>query len=200
MADMTHAGKPAATVEVVAHDAAWAEMFRAERQLLAEAVPRARAIEHIGSTSVPGLAAKPTIDVLVVVDDVNDVLNRRSVLAELGYEYRPGSFTEDDQHLFFRKVSDGRRTHHLHVLAASSPKPERYRLFRDYLTANDDAAHRYEQAKRSLAMQHANERGRYVAEKAEVVTELLAEACRWRSAQYHHTAADGRARPRRSRR
>jgi GrpB-like predicted nucleotidyltransferase (UPF0157 family) len=182
MVNVTYGGKPTVTVEVVAHDVTWAEVFRGERELLARAVPRAGAIEHIGSTSIPGLAAKPTIDVLVVVDDINDVLNRRSVLVELGYEYRPGSFAEDDEHLFFRKVSGGRRTHHLHVLAASSPMPDRYRLFRDYLIANGDAAHRYEQAKRTLATLYANERGRYVAEKAKVVSELLAEASRWKSA------------------
>ena len=116
------------------------------------------------------------------MDDINDLLNRRSVLAELGYECRPGSFAEDDEHLFFRKVSGGRRTHHLHVLAASSPKPDHYRLFREYLMANGDAAHRYEQAKRILAVQYANKRSRYVAEKARVVSELLAAAFRWRSA------------------
>jgi GrpB-like predicted nucleotidyltransferase (UPF0157 family) len=156
-------------------------MFDVERGLLAAVLPQAHAIEHVGSTSVPGLAAKPTIDILVVVDEIGGVLDRRSALAELGYEYRPGSFADDNEHLFFRKVSGGRRTHHLHVLASSSPKPESYRLFRDYLIMNGDAAHRYEQAKRDLALRYANERGRYVTEKADVVSELLSEALRWRS-------------------
>jgi GrpB-like predicted nucleotidyltransferase (UPF0157 family) len=181
MMSVTYEEKPTAIVEVVAYDGTWAEMFAAERDLLAANIPEAHAIEHIGSTSIPGLAAKPTIDILVVVDEISGVLDRRSVLAGLGYEYRPGSFADDDEHLFFRKVSGGRRTHHLHVLASSSPKPESYRLFRDYLIMNGDAANRYEAAKRALALQYANERGRYIVEKVDVVSELLSEASRWRS-------------------
>jgi GrpB-like predicted nucleotidyltransferase (UPF0157 family) len=181
MMSVTYDEKPTATVEVVAYDGTWAEMFDVERDLLAAVIPEARAIEHIGSTSIPGLAAKPTIDILAVVDEISDVLDRRSVLAELGYEYRPGSFADDDEHLFFRKVSGRRRTHHLHVLASSSPKPESYRLFRDYLITNGDAANRYEEAKRALALQYANERARYIDKKVDVVSELLSEAFRWRS-------------------
>ena len=177
---VTYQERPTATVEVVAYDGTWAETFDVERRLLARVIPEAQAIEHIGSTSIPGLAAKPTIDILVVVDEINSVVDRRSGLAEAGYEYRPGSFADDDEHLFFRKVSGGRRTHHLHVLASSSPKPERYRLFRDYLIMNGDAANRYAEAKRALALQHADERGRYVAENVDVVSELLSEALRWR--------------------
>jgi len=177
---VTYEEKPAATVEVVAYDGTWAGMFDVERELLAAVFPEARAIEHIGSTSIPGLAAKPTIDILVVVDEINGALDRRGVLAELGYEYRPGSFVADDEHLFFRKVSGGRRTHHLHVLASSSPKPARYRLFRDYLIVNGDAATRYGEVKSALARRYANERARYIAEKEEIVSALLAEASRWR--------------------
>jgi GrpB-like predicted nucleotidyltransferase (UPF0157 family) len=180
MMSVTYEEKPTATVEVVAYDDTWAEMFDAERDLLAAIIPEAHTIEHIGSTSIPGLAAKPTIDILVVVDEISGVLDRRSVLAELGYGYRPGSFA-DDEHLFFRKVSGGRRTHHLHVLASSSPKPESCRLFRDYLIMNGDAATRYEEAKRALALKYANERGPYIVEKVDVVSELLSEAFRWRS-------------------
>jgi GrpB-like predicted nucleotidyltransferase (UPF0157 family) len=169
------------TVEVVAHDARWAGMFHQERALLERAVPQARAIEHIGSTSVPGLAAKPTIDILLVVHDIADALNRRDALAAIGYAYRPDSFVAADDHLFFRKIHGGHRTHHLHVFAASSAKLDEHRLFRDYLIANSAAARRYEQVKLALAARYANERSRYVAEKATTVVELLAEARTWRS-------------------
>lgn len=169
-------------VEVVDYDPAWPEQFAAERDLLTKALPDAVAIEHIGSTSVPGLAAKSTIDVLVVVEDVGLVLERFSALAALGYEYRPGSFAEDDQHLFLRKIKDGKRTHHVHVLEVGSPVPEQYRLFRDYLIADGEAAARYGRAKQALARRYAAERGRYVAEKPEVVDALMAQARQWRTA------------------
>jgi len=107
-------------------------MFDVERDLLAAIIPEARAIEHIGSTSIPGLAAKPTIDILAVVDEISGVLDRRSVLAELGYEYRP------------------------------DPSP----------TTTSTC---------SSARCQADERGRYIAEKVDVVSELLSEAFRWRS-------------------
>ncbi|NUP48152.1 MAG: GrpB family protein [Catenulispora sp.] len=172
----------ARTVEVVAYDPAWPKQFAVEQSLLAQALPDALAIEHIGSTSVPGLCAKPTIDVLVVVADVNLVLDRTAALTRLGYEHRPGSFAEDPEHLFFRKVENGKRTHHLHVLEAGSPVPEQYRLFRDFLIADGEAAARYGRAKQDLARRYATERARYVAEKPQVVDALIAQARRWRTA------------------
>lgn len=168
------------TVEVVDYDPEWPKRFAEEHDLLGQALPDALTIEHIGSTSVPGLCAKPTIDVLVVVDNVGAVLDRLPDLARLGYEYRPGSFADDVQHLFFRKVKDGKRTHHLHVLEATSPVSDGYRLFRDYLIADSEAAARYGHAKQALARQYSAERGRYIAEKEQVVDALMAQARKWR--------------------
>jgi GrpB-like predicted nucleotidyltransferase (UPF0157 family) len=170
------------TVEVVDHDPAWSRRFAVEQELLARVLPDALAIEHIGSTSVPGLCAKPTIDVLIVVHDVRAVLDRLPDLVQLGYEYRPGSFAEDPEYLFFRKLKERKRTHHLHVLEAGSPRPDQYRLFRDFLAADSEAAARYAGVKRDLARRYATERDRYVAEKSAVVGELMAQARRWRTA------------------
>lgn len=166
---------------MVDYDPRWPEQFAVERALLARLLPDALAIEHVGSTSVPGLCAKPTIDVLVVVTDVGAVLERSAALGRLGYEYRPGSFAGDARHVFFRKVAAGRRTHHLHVLAADSPIPDDYRLFRDCLRSDHDAARRYAGVKQALAVRYAAERGRYVAEKSELVAELMARARLWRA-------------------
>jgi GrpB-like predicted nucleotidyltransferase (UPF0157 family) len=108
-------------------------------------LPRALAIEHVGSSSVPGLFAKPIIDVLAVVPDVDGVVHDHAALDRLGYVYRPLAFPEDSEHLFFRKDTGGRRSHHLHIFAVTSLRPDDNRLFRDYLAANEDAAHRYVQ-------------------------------------------------------
>jgi GrpB-like predicted nucleotidyltransferase (UPF0157 family) len=175
---MTEHQRPLRVVELVEYDPSWPARFAVERDLLAGALPDALAVEHIGSTSVPGLCAKPTIDVLLVVADPATVLDR---LDALGYEYRPGSFAEDGTHLFLRKVAKQRRTHHLHVLTAGSPRIDEYLLFRDYLRADAAATARYAEVKRELAVRYAHDRGRYVAEKSGVVTELLERARRWRA-------------------
>jgi GrpB-like predicted nucleotidyltransferase (UPF0157 family) len=176
---MTGFESPPRTVEVLPYDEAWPRQFLVEGALLAQALPDALRIEHVGSTSVPGLAAKPTIDILAVVGDITRVRADRAGLERIGYQYRPASFADDPDHLFFRKVSGSVRTHHLHVLASSSPRGDEYCLVRDYLRANRDAARRYEQVKLVLARRYATDRGRYVAEKSAIVSAVQAEADQW---------------------
>lgn len=168
-------------VRVVPYDPSWPASFEAARGDLAAVVPDALAIEHVGSTSVPGLASKPTVDVLLVVDDLAVILDRLAELAAIGLEHRPGSFAPERPHLFFRRMAGGERTHHLHVLASSSPEPDDYRLFRDYLRANPDAAARYEAAKLDLADRFARDRTSYVQTKESIVEEVLVTARAWRT-------------------
>lgn len=168
-------------VRVVPYDPSWSASFETVRGELATVVPEALSIEHVGSTSVPGLASKPTVDVLLVVDELSAVLDRISELAGIGFEYRPGSFAPERRHLFFRRMVGGERTHHLHVLASDSPEPDAYRLFRDYLRANPDAAARYEAAKLDLADRFVYDRASYVRAKEPVVEELLVAARAWRT-------------------
>jgi GrpB-like predicted nucleotidyltransferase (UPF0157 family) len=120
-------------VEVIAYDPSWPDRFDAERRQLAELLPGASSTEHVGSTSVPGLAAKPIIDIVVVVPEVEEVAADVSGLERLGYVFRPSAFPDDRDHLFFAKDTDGTRTHHLHVFGARSPKPA-------YLAAHPEAA------------------------------------------------------------
>jgi len=144
-------------------------------------VPEASCIEHVGSTSVPGLAAKPTVDVLMVVNNLEVMLERREALEALGFEHRPDSFAPEREHLFFRRVVGSERTHHLHVLTATSTEPEDYRLFSDFLRANAPEAALYQAAKIDLADRYATERSRYVAAKEPLVEEILERARCWRS-------------------
>ena len=177
--------RPDGTVDVVPHDARWTAQFAAEAHQLKEALASLDpTIEHIGSTSVRGLAAKPTIDILVLVDDVQDVLRYEKALGTLGYDYRPGSLTTSDDQLFFRKVArTGKRTHHLHVVARRSPKGRDYVAFRDYLRSHEQEARAYAAIKVELAEQFANERMRYVDEKARYVDALMERVRAWASAQ-----------------
>ncbi len=162
--------RPDRTVEVLPYDPGWPAKLKLERELLAEALPSALSIEHIGSTSVPGLSAKPTLDILVVLESLDEALARIEQLASIGYDYRPGSFVKEDDHLFFRKVVNGKRIHHLHVLADSSPEPAEYRLFRDFLIARPDAAARYEKEKLALAAKHQDDRAATSAPKSALST------------------------------
>ena len=176
--------RPHGTVEVVPYDPAWPARFETERATLVAAVGGLfLSVEHIGSTAVPGLLAKPTIDVLAVTRDVGAVLQRVDALAGAGYDHRPGSFADDDRHLFFRKVRDGKRLAHLHVVHESSPEVDHYRLFRDFLRANGDVAARYADLKRDLAARFADRRQGYVDAKQREVDVLMSEAHRWRASR-----------------
>ena len=105
-------------------------MFQAEAAMLRKAFEgRSTSIEHIGSTAVPGLCAKPVIDIMVSVMDVGGVRERHQELTDLGYVYIP--FDDDGDRLFFRKGMP--RTHHLHVVADGGEVWERHIRFRDLL-------------------------------------------------------------------
>jgi GrpB-like predicted nucleotidyltransferase (UPF0157 family) len=165
-----------ASVEVVPYSEEWPVLFERERAALqAAAGDVAASIEHIGSTAVPGLSAKPTIDILLVVDSTEDFLKRLSQIEALGYDYRAhNTFVGSDTHLFLRKKSNGKRTHHLHVLRSDSPEIDDYRLFRDTLRNNPALAEEYERLKLVLAAKYATDRERYVIEKSNWVDEVLA--------------------------
>ncbi len=166
--------RPDRTVEVVAYSVTWPERFRRERDALMAALDGvADSIEHVGSTAVPGLAAKPTIDILIVVDSVAAFLDRLPALEELGYEHRPDGPVGRDAHHFLRRVEAGRRTHHLHVLTVDSPEVRRFLAFRDALRRDRHLAAEYERLKTDLAARHATERDRYVAEKSRWVDAAL---------------------------
>ena len=162
------------TVDLVEYSPAWAEDFLRERDALAAALgPAALVIEHIGSTAVPGLIAKPTIDIAVGVRTIDELRPRRADLEALGYEWRAGFH---EAHQFLRKIVGDERTHHLHVIVWPSDEFDKWIAFRDYLRASPAAAAAYAQAKRDLAARHYTDRGAYVEGKTDIVRRLLAEA------------------------
>jgi GrpB-like predicted nucleotidyltransferase (UPF0157 family) len=168
-------GAPDATVEVVPYRGEWAVDFEATRAELVAAVGDvAISVEHIGSTAVPGLAAKPTIDILMVVRSTESFLEVRAQVEVLGFDHRSGNpLVGSDDHLFLRKVKDGKRTHHLHVVNAGSPEIDEYRRFRDALRRDPALAADYAQVKIDLAAEYGANRTRYVEAKSEWVSERL---------------------------
>jgi GrpB-like predicted nucleotidyltransferase (UPF0157 family) len=162
-----------APIEIVAYDPAWPRMFEEERARLEAAIAPwvTGGIHHVGSTAVPGLAAKPVIDVLAGVGSLDASRASFAPLKQLDYDYAP--YREQEMH-WFCKPSRSYRTHHLHLIPTAS---ERYReelAFRDALRADPSIARDYEQLKRVLADSYRHDREAYTDAKAGFVAEVLA--------------------------
>ncbi len=140
-------------VRLVPHDPAWAGMFRRPAALWADVLGDAGVrIEHIGSTSVPGLLAKPVIDILIAVTDLDAVDLCIPALEARGYEAK-GEYGLAGRRYFRKSDVRGVRTHHVHVYADTDPAIARHLAFRDYLRAHPDKAAEYGALKQALAGQ-----------------------------------------------
>jgi len=167
-------------VEIVAYDPGWPASFEAEKAHLLAVLPRdlVGRIEHFGSTAVAGLAAKPIVDVLVEVRDLEATKARIAPLLESeGYDYvwRPtsGDDTPPWYAWFIKRDPVSRiRTHHIHMVEPHFPQWEALR-FTDYLRSHPDVAAEYVALKRRLAAEFPNDRIAYTAGKAEFITRVI---------------------------
>ncbi|MDN5908402.1 MAG: GrpB family protein [Brevibacterium sp.] len=159
---------PRAVIALVDHDPAWTEQYsRLAEQILSVLGPMALGIEHVGSTSVPGLAAKPIIDIALVVTDPREESEYRPPLHSIGFELvirEPAWY----QHRMFKHMEADGRTPlapmcNLHVFGPRCPEVARMRLFRDRLRSNPDDRSRYQNAKRN-SVAEANAIGETVME------------------------------------
>jgi GrpB-like predicted nucleotidyltransferase (UPF0157 family) len=132
-------------------------------------------IEHIGSTSVPGLSAKPIIDILATVESYEGARELIAPLEELGYVYC-GEFGIPRRHYFDREDDAGRDTHHLHVLEPGSAEAANHLLFRNHLRANAADREAYAALKRELIAKFAEDRAAYTEAKAAFIQNALARA------------------------
>lgn len=140
MHDMSEAlGLESGRVRVVPYDGRWESLFRAAAADLRGALGDSiLAVEHVGSTSVPGLAAKPILDLLVAVPDFGRAVDGFASLAAFGYEHRPDEEIPDRH--YFRRLVGGRRTHHLSLAEPGSDFHRRTILFRDALRSDPELA------------------------------------------------------------
>ncbi|WP_135854584.1 GrpB family protein [Halorussus salinus] len=163
------------TVELSPYCPEWKRRYEAEvERLRSVASDRLLDFEHVGSTAVEGLAAKPVIDLLAVVGSLDEAADLVTTLEAHGYEYRPEDGVAD--RLFFAK---GPRTNRTHYLSLCERDSECYReaiAFRDHLRANAEVAAEYEARKRELADAHPDDRDAYTAAKTEFVERVLADA------------------------
>ena len=156
------------------YDAAWPVRFQLESQLLSVALRDLDpAIEHIGSTAVCGLAAKPIIDMLVGVASLA-AFESHERLSWFGYQYIPEYERALPDRRFFKRVSNGTRTHHVHVVEKDGLYWNRYLTFRDSLRNDAWLAHRYAVLKRGLARTHGFDRDAYTNGKSSFIEAVLA--------------------------
>ena len=167
------------TIEVVPYNRDWPTRFQHEAEQIAAILGKeAVAIHHIGSTAVPGLAAKPIIDILVEVRDIDRMDDYDPVM--VGRGYRPKGEHGIEGRRFYNKGDDIQRTHHLHVFGVGHHRIEDHLHFRDYLSAHPEAAVAYGRLKEDLARRYLHDIDGYVAGKEGSISELIAKAKRWK--------------------
>lgn len=167
-------GLETGAIKLSPHREEWHQFFAIEAaQLTAAAGKHALAVEHVGSTAICGIAAKPIIDIALAVREIADVEQIIEPFENLSYVYR-GEYGIPNRHYFIK--GELLRTHHLHVVRLESDFWRNHLLFRDYLGAHPQIAAEYENLKRELAQMHRENREAYTAGKTEFVRNVLTAA------------------------
>lgn len=165
------------TIALVPHDAGWAERFRdEERRVRAALGERVIVLEHVGSTSVPGLAAKPVLDLLLVVPRSDEESSYASGLEAAGYALRLREPEWYEHRLFRRTVEGAGLTVNLHVFSPGCDEVDRMLRFRDRLRADATDRELYERTKRELAARPWTSVQDYADAKSDVVRAILSRA------------------------
>lgn len=162
-------------VELVAPDPAWLEGGRRAAQSLDAVLGELLAypVEHVGSTAIPGVAAKPILDLLAAVTDLGVAEQVAGLLSPRGWHYVPPELDGRPHERFFVQVADDHRVAHLHLVPAGSPQWQDLVRFRDLLRADRQVASEYAALKSTLADAHREDRERYTAAKHDFVTGVL---------------------------
>jgi len=160
---------------VVDYNTNWSNQYEQEKQQILLALGNTVTIQHIGSTSVPGLAAKPVIDMLLGLKHIPPLPMQISSVEIIGYSYY-GELGIPGRHYFCKGMP---RTHQIHAVLTDGEFWQRHILFRDFLRNNPQAAQRYETLKRKLAQEFERDRPSYTNSKTPLIEQLLVEAKLW---------------------
>lgn len=167
-------GLKVGTVRLEDYNPEWKNSFELEKIVLSNIFKDiALSIEHVGSTSIEGLSAKPIIDMLVIIKTFSDFENVRYYFEKEPYSIKLDS-PEDE--ILIRKGDETNRTHFIHVVELGSDRQINTLLFRDYLRENKDAVLEYENLKKELAIKYANDRKMYTASKNDFIQGILKKA------------------------
>lgn len=163
------------SIYLVPYDSSWPEKFQKEKELIEKTIREyiTGGIHHVGSTAIPGLSAKPIIDILVGVESLEKSRPCIKILEKINYCYYP--YKEKYEH-WFCKPSSEHRTHHLHLMVRDSPEFKAKIAFRDYLISQSETVTEYEVLKRDLAKKFKNDREGYTEAKTDFVKEIVRKA------------------------
>lgn len=169
-------------IKLVPHDPAWSGLFEEEKTRLLATLPAGLVVrvEHFGSTAIPGIWAKPVVDVLVEVADLDRAREEAAPILEAQgcdcfWRPQPEGATPPHYPWFIRRGPGGERTHHIHTTVADSTLWAGL-VFRDYLRTHPDAAAEYERLKRRLIADHPGDRAAYTQGKTGFVRDIAARA------------------------
>lgn len=166
-------------VALAPYDPTWPQRFQAWKQRLIAVLPRRpRRIDHIGSTAVPGLIAKDSVDIQVSVDDIRDEGGYVGAIESLGVQLR----SRDDLHRYFRPFAGRSRDVHVHVCDAGGEWERIHLLFVAYLQKDRAARESYAQAKLAAAARWADDRAAYTDAKDHVIRDIESRAEEWAQA------------------
>ncbi|AFQ19178.1 GrpB family protein [Bacillus thuringiensis] len=165
-------------IVVVPHENHWSEKFQMEAERLKTAMPETVKIHHIGSTSVPGLAAKPIIDMIMEVESIERVDRWNERFIELGYIVKGENGISGRR--FFIHGTEEKRLYHLHVFEKGNPEIVRHLAFRDYMMAHCEEAEAYATLKKELAEKYTYDGTLYTEGKNEFVRNVDEKAKEWR--------------------
>lgn len=166
------------TVAVEPHDRQWEVAAQQTISKLREILgDTAVDIQHIGSTSIKDICAKPIIDIAVGVRDFSDILEKNEILEKNGFIFRGQDVP--DQYLYVCGDEDS-RTHHIHTVIYDSEAWNNYINMRDYLNCHNEEAQAYSKLKEKLARQYPDDRNTYTELKSGLIAKILAKAHDWR--------------------
>jgi len=168
------------TIHIVPPDPSWQEKAQQQRQQLLPLLSPfgVHNIQHIGSTSVPGLPAKPILDLAAEIPAFDSIDDIAGILRPFDWHYVPPELDQRPERRFFIKVHDNKRTAHLHFLLTGSKKWQEQLSFRDSLSQNPLLKEQYATLKMELAEQHGNDREAYTEAKSDFITRALAPRIR----------------------
>jgi len=166
-------------IVVVEHDPAWKAEFEKESRSISRVLgDRVLRLHHIGSTAIPGIFAKPVIDILMEVENIVELDSTSSAMARLGYESM-GEFGIRGRRYFRKNNELGDRTHQVHAFESESPEIARHLAFRDYMIAHLTEARAYGELKRNLTREFPEDVQEYMKGKDPFIKEHEARALAW---------------------